>query len=93
MTQARGVEEGVLLALRWRKRQSRAYFGHMGGSQEVLWHVLSSLAPFFWVVKLIIKNVVAWRSASRLFVANIQQPQFNATYSRCKGVLPDFELV
>ena len=55
---ARGVEGGTLLALRRRKRQSRADLGHRIDSSEEFWIIFLVLTLFFWFVRASVTNVV-----------------------------------
>ena len=64
ITGDRGVEEGALLALRWRALQCMADFGNIGGYPEALWPILLPLTTFLWAVKVSITNIVAQRLAS-----------------------------
>ena len=48
---------------------------------------------FFWVVKVSVKNVVAWRLTYAVVATKTLWPQMNVTSSRQIGVMLDLDLV
>ena len=67
--------------------------GHKIGSPDDLCPIFYPLIPFFWVMKVSVTKLAAWRSPSVAVVAKTLWLQLKAVSLRRNGVLYDLDAV